>query len=89
MKNIIMALDRSIGKRKMYSLVIINEINLLQFNQKASWLKHISELPKRERASYLRKFPERYQYLKPLLHKVELTPFSAILPPLLKVQSIQ
>lgn len=81
MKDIIIALDRSLGKRKIYSLVIMNETNLPQFNQKASWLKHISELPKRERMSYLRKFPERYQNLKPLLHKVELTPFFSDIAP--------
>ena len=84
MKTLLIAIDRSVGQRKMYSLIIIDENNIQEFNQKASWLKHISELPKRERTPYLRKFPQRYQNLKPYLQRVEITPFFSDIAPIIE-----
>jgi len=75
MKTLVITVDRSRQKRTIYALVEVEYKNLRHIREKGSWLKHLAELSKQERRSYIAKFPSRFERLKPYLEKITITPF--------------
>ncbi|NJD98888.1 hypothetical protein E3E26_03650 [Thermococcus sp. LS1] len=75
MKTLVVSVDRSREKRTIYALVVVNYDNLKELREKTSWLKHIAELRKQEKRSYISKFPQRFAPIKPLLEYVWITPY--------------
>ncbi len=72
--NLIIAIDRSKKKKTMYSFVSIEDTNLPKLAQSAPWLSHLTERTKKEKKSYINRFPDRFQKIKPLLEDWKVDP---------------
>lgn len=75
METLVLSVDRSKGKRTIYTLVEMDYNNLDELRKRGSWLKHIAELRKQEKRNYIAKFPKRFENIQPLLKRVIVTPF--------------
>ena len=72
--DLIIAIDKSKKKKTMYSFVSIEGANLSKLAQNAPWLSHITERTKKEKKSYIARFPDRFQKIKPLLEDWKVDP---------------
>lgn len=72
--DLIIAIDRSKKRKTMYSFVSIKDTNLPKLSQGAPWLSHLTERTKKEKKSYINRFPDRFQKIKPLLEDWKIDP---------------